>query len=234
MKTIRDFLEAEKEKLKKHILSKSVRRCKTAWLIRGDIPLCLVAHIDTVHDINRFVEFRTGYELLHERKKEIFYDSKKKVFWSPDGLGADDRAGVYALFKIHEETEKKPYLLFTDHEECGGLGAYAATQHFKINLRDMKIFIEIDRRGANDCVFYNHEPDEFKRNIEKFGFKEAVGSFSDISIIGRELCRPCVNLSCGYYNEHSFREYLRVQELEKTISKVKRMIRKAAQDESLF
>ena len=46
----------------------------------GNIPICLVAHLDTVHK-----------RLPHD----IFFDQSKNVIWSPQGLGADDRAGVY-------------------------------------------------------------------------------------------------------------------------------------------
>ena len=41
----------------------------------GDIPIALVAHMDTV--------FKTPPE-------DIYYDKEKNVMWSPDGLGADD------------------------------------------------------------------------------------------------------------------------------------------------
>ena len=48
----------------------------------GDIPIALVAHLDTVH-LRQPVNF--------------FYDQEQDVLWSPQGLGADDRAGVYAI-----------------------------------------------------------------------------------------------------------------------------------------
>ena len=51
----------------------------------GNIPIALVAHMDTVFD---------------KPPKEIYYDERKGVMWSPKGLGADDRAGVFAILKI--------------------------------------------------------------------------------------------------------------------------------------
>ena len=51
----------------------------------GDIPVALVAHMDTV--------FKT-------QPQNIFYDKDKCVMWSPEGLGAEDRAGVFAIIKI--------------------------------------------------------------------------------------------------------------------------------------
>ena len=48
----------------------------------GDIPIALVSHMDTVYDTP---------------VSTLYYDQKKKVLWSPDGLGADDRAGIFAI-----------------------------------------------------------------------------------------------------------------------------------------
>ena len=55
-------------------------------LAQGELPIALAAHLDTVT------------ELLDKKPpEEIFYDSEAQVMWSPDGLGADDRAGVFAI-----------------------------------------------------------------------------------------------------------------------------------------
>ena len=64
----------------------------------GDIPVAIVAHLDTV--------FTTPPE-------NIFYDRVKNVMWSPDGLGADDRAGIWAIIKIIKTTKLRPHIIFT-------------------------------------------------------------------------------------------------------------------------
>ena len=51
----------------------------------GDIPIALVAHMDTVFKVP---------------VSDLYYDRLKGVLWSPDGLGADDRAGIFAILKI--------------------------------------------------------------------------------------------------------------------------------------
>ena len=51
----------------------------------GDIPVALVAHLDTV---------------FQKTPTEIYYDNKKNVMWSPQGLGADDRAGAFGIVQI--------------------------------------------------------------------------------------------------------------------------------------
>ena len=135
----------------------------------GDIPILLVAHLDTVH---RFAPY------------EIFYDKDKNVIWSPEGLGADDRAGVFAILRILANGFR-PHVLFTTDEEIGGLGAYYVTE---IGLvPQVNFVIELDRQGENDSVFYWCDNEKFETYINKFGFKTDIGTFSDISV----LCPEC-------------------------------------------
>ena len=70
----------------------------------GDIPIALVAHLDTVH--------RTPV-------RDLYYDQSKGVLWSPEGIGADDRAGVFAILNIIK-SGLKPSVIFTKDEEQGG------------------------------------------------------------------------------------------------------------------
>lgn len=173
----------------------------------GEIPVALVAHMDTV--------FETPVS-------NLYYDQRKGVMWSPEGLGADDRAGIFAIIKIIQ-SGLRPSIIFTTDEEKGGIGACAlAISEFP--FEDLKYLIELDRRGINDCVFYECYCPEFVSYIESFGFKEAQGSFSDISFLMPEWDICGVNLSIGYEDEHSTSEILHVDAMYNTIDKVKRML----------
>lgn len=175
----------------------------------GTIPIALVAHLDTV-----FITPPT----------DIYYDINKGVLWSPQGLGADDRAGVFAILKIIK-AGFKPHIIFTTDEERGGLGATQLTIMERVSpFKELKYIIELDRRGSNDCVFYDCANDEFVQYIESFGFVEAIGSFSDISEICPSWGIAGVNLSIGYTDEHSYVETLRIGPLLDTIQKVKNML----------
>ena len=111
----------------------------------GDIPIALVAHMDTVFPIPA---------------REIFYDRSKNVIWSPSGLGADDRAGVFAILQILKQG-LRPHVIFTTDEESGALGAMALGNE-ECPFKDLRYIIELDRRGANDCVFYDCDnPESF-------------------------------------------------------------------------
>ena len=82
----------------------------------------------------------------------------------------------------------------------------------------------MDRQGYNDCVFYDCDNPDFVTYIENFGFKFDLGSFTDISFICPDWKIAGVNLSIGYYREHSLAEILFVQDLYDTISKVELML----------
>ena len=175
----------------------------------GDIPITLVAHVDTV---------------FKERPEDVFYDRVENVLWSPQGLGADDRAGVFAIINI-VKSGLRPHIIFTTGEEMGGLGARVLTYIEPKPFAEMKYIIQLDRRGKDDCIFYECDNVKFIEYIKSFGFHEEYGSFSDIS----ELCPTWkiagVNLSIGYENEHSLIEILYIDYFLSTIEKVKKMLK---------
>lgn len=174
---------------------------------KGDIPIALVAHLDTV--------FSTP-------PKNIFYDQRKGVLISPEGLGADDRAGVYAILQI-VKSGLRPHIIFTTDEERGCIGASVLAQ-LECPFDYLKFCIELDRRGTNDCVFYDCDNPEFVNYISSFGFIEAWGTYSDICEICPAWGIAGVNLSIGYQDEHSYGEVLFIEPWFKTIEKVKNIL----------
>ena len=193
--------------LRKH--KYKVTATKQYIIAEGKLPVCLVAHLDTVGK---------------KPPSDIFYDSTQHVMWSPQLLGADDRAGVYAIIQIIE-AGYRPHIIFTTDEEKGAQGAQAlVTQKPDCPLENLKAIFQLDRRGSDDCVFYDCDNPDFTKYVESFGFKKAYGSFSDISVIAPAWGVAAANLSVGYYYEHQKIEILKVRELEKTIEKVKKIL----------
>ena len=185
----------------------------------GNIPIMLVAHIDTVFD-------------KQPTKTQLVYNSNTiSSKHKNNGIGADDRAGIYSILQIIEYNSKRsitdtmhnsrPYILFTTDEEIGGLGAKVAARELN---PDIKYIIELDRKGNNDAVFYDCQNIEFIEYIESFNFNYAYGSFSDISVLCPAWNVAGVNLSIGYYNQHTSKEYLNISEMNNIIERVKFMI----------
>lgn len=188
---------------------KQVYATKDYVMAVGDIPIGLVAHLDTV--------FTTPV-------KDLYYDTRKNIMWSPQGLGADDRAGVFIIMKIIK-MGLKPTVIFTTDEEKGCLGAMRLIRDIPDSPTPLKYLIQLDRRGTNDCVFYDCLNEEFISYIESFGFIEAWGSFSDICEICPHWGIAGVNLSVGYENEHNIIETLNPGVLLTTLDKVIEMLK---------
>lgn len=172
-------------------------------LAEGKIPVALVAHMDTVFAPPKYVEYKKG------------------IMSSTTGLGADDRAGVYGILHLLKNGFR-PTVIFTEDEEKGCVGA---SKLVKANPRlEVNYMIELDRQGADDCVFYDCNNIEFERYVEKFGFILSYGSFTDISELAPHYGVSAVNVSVGYYGQHSTREYLVISELAITLHRVSKML----------
>ena len=171
----------------------------------GELPVLLVAHLDTVHA---------------ELPKIICYSKDGRYMMSPQGIGGDDRAGVNMILKILRRINC--HVLFCEDEECGGRGAAAFTKS-GIQL-DVHYIIELDRKGENDAVYYGCDNSEFREYVSEFGFQEAFGSFSDISIIAPYLKTAAINLSTGYYNAHRNHELIDREVMATNIERVIEMV----------
>lgn len=182
----------------------TVDRQKGFLYAEGETPVLLVAHLDTVHQ---------------EKPSIICRSEDGRYMMSPQGIGGDDRCGVYMILQILNEA--RCHVLFCEDEETGGRGARAfAGSGIKV---DVNYIVEMDRRGNNDAVFYQCDNPEFTKFVCSFGFEEASGSFSDISIVAPYLKTAAVNISAGYYNEHRLHEMIDSFAMQNNIDRIIQM-----------
>lgn len=87
--------------LRENVDGEKIFEDKAFLLIEGSVPIMSVAHLDTVHK---------------QPVRDICTSADGNILMSPQGIGGDDRCGVYALVNAYEESAKKPYLLFTCDE----------------------------------------------------------------------------------------------------------------------
>lgn len=211
MLTFEEIIRKPQHALKKMLMSELTRmgyrtRTKKGFIYaKGSLPVLLVAHLDTVHK---------------EPVKTVCYSAVSGIVMSPEGIGGDDRAGVYMILQIIKKY--RCHVLFCEDEEIGGIGAH------KFVGSDIKpavnYIVELDRRGSDDAVFYDCDNPAFTKFVTGFGFKEEFGSFSDISVIAPALQVAAVNISAGYYCEHSRHEYVNLPVMEKNIERVGNML----------
>lgn len=225
MNALEDFLRPTQKQLFKRLCKKFKGKTLISKgnfiLVHGQAPVMLVAHLDTVHE---------------QPVKDICVSADGNIIMSPQGIGGDDRCGVFALVKIYRLSKIKPWLLFCCDEEIGGLGAKKfclAHQQLQLpnDLDNLKFIIELDRKGKNDAVFYRCDNPDFTAYISGKGFTTAQGSFSDISLIAPELGIAAVNLSCGYYAAHTRHEYINRSQLNAVIHTVVGIVAESSRDD---
>lgn len=178
-------------------------------IAEGDLPICLLAHMDTV---------------FKYPPKTFYYDQEQNVLWSPHGLGADDRAGIIIIMELIERGYR-PHIILTDLEERGGIGAgYLISSYPECPFKECKALIQLDRQGHDDAVYYECGNEDYEKLITSYGFVTEIGSFSDISIIAPQWEIAAVNLSVGYEREHTYTETLNITWMNETINKVEWML----------
>lgn len=212
-----ELCKLTKEEMKSYLakeLSKYYRNVisKDGFLyVKGKDKIALTAHMDTTPT----VEYGTRKPV-----KDVYeyIEDENHVIHSPEGIGGDDRCGIYIIMKILKETDYRPSIIFCEDEEIGCVGSDKfATSKFIKDLENVNFIVELDRRGNNDMVFYEDENEKFHEYVgDLTGYIEKTGSCSDIS----NICPACgiagVNLSVGYHNEHHEYETVVLEEMENT------------------
>lgn len=185
---------------------------------KGTFPVLLVAHMDTVHK---------------EKVKQIIYSDGGDKISSPQGIGGDDRCGIYMILNIIKDY--KCSVLFTEDEEIGCIGAnkFVKTLRKKeIEIAKVNYMIELDRKGDKDAVFYECDNPEFEQFIlQDNDWQLAYGSYTDIVELEQEIGVAGVNFSCGYHKAHTTDEYVIMSEMNANIDQVKKLLARTNQDE---
>lgn len=129
-------------------------------------------------------------------------------------LGGDDRCGVYIALELLASRVPYAFGFFLD-EEIGGVGS---KKYIPIMDDNITALVGLDRKGSNDVALYGYDNNELTEIFEKQGYKKAFGTFTDASNIAEGCDLACVNLSIGYYNEHTPTEQIHFSETENTLN----------------
>lgn len=165
---------------------------------------CVVAHMDQVQKIHSkdFISLET--------KDYIFGFSPKNK--RQEGLGADDKVGVWVCLKCLKKFDTIKAVFFVGEEiGCHGSG--------KCNMKffdDARFVIQCDRRNGNDLItsiggWTELCSPEFIQaiNPQQFGYQPENGMITDVGELkDRGLKVSAINLSCGYYEPHTDREFV--------------------------
>lgn len=146
-------------------------------------------------------------------------------------LGADDKNGIWVILSLLAERLEFNFAFFHG-EEIGCVGSKKAMSNPVIGLfieRNCPYAITIDRRNSGDIIGWGQKycitlDDRLETFSNKHGFNYvcASGLSSDAGPIS-QACEA-VNISCGYYEPHTYREYTNLNELWNTRMFVKKIL----------
>lgn len=178
--------------------------------IAGIFP-CVVAHLDTVHDIIK--DFQ-----VHE-VNSCFYAVNGQTL-QQTGIGGDDKVGIYIALTMLQKFDSIKVAFFID-EEHGCLGSYDANLAFFL---DCNFVLQFDRKGYGDFVTNisgitlssKHFQNQIKPVLKTYNYSFCSGGMTDILALA-EMGIGCsvANISCGYYRPHANNEYVKIKEVER-------------------
>ena len=184
---------------------------------KGELPYLVTAHMDTVH------------KKQCDRYSVHMHKGKHRI-QSKDGIGGDDRCGIYMIVRMVLDGYR-PSILFCEDEEIGSIGAGKFCKTDYINNLGVHYMIELDRANSRDAVFYDCDNKEFTDYIlTNSGYEEAIGSWSDICELSEASGIASVNFSCGYYKAHTPQEYVIFEEMQNTLKMVEELLRLECED----
>lgn len=199
-------------------------------------------HLDTVEHEYDYHKTEYDYSLMgaaNKVTKEPLYlgDNKPQgLAISDDGiitvkgggiLGADDGAGVWLLVNMIDAEVPGRYFFFAG-EESGGIGSKFAVKNHPDLFKGFKRAIAFDRKGVTDIITEQYvgvcASPQFgvaladALSCDKYPMQPAHGVYTDTAeMIG--IIPECVNVSVGYYNEHTESESLDLNYLQALLRK---------------
>lgn len=200
------------------------------WLIHN-LPEHLPCSIDTAGNIHIDARTDTHHRTLFIAHLDTVHRSggKNKIVKTPTKweagdkdkcLGADDGAGVAMLMHLLHNGVPG-YYIFSQGEECGGIGARFLSDNYESTLMEHDRAVAFDRRGIDSVITHQSMgrccSDEFAQALatalndasseELFLAPDSTGVYTDTAEFTQQI-PECTNISIGYEGAHSDREWL--------------------------
>jgi len=172
----------------------------------------LVAHTDNV---------------LTGEREPVFDLNRRCISGRDTGIGFDDKAGIMAIISLWRHFKTQRFrIIFPADEEIGGVGSQAMDPSW---YNDARWILELDRKGDKDFIQTSGSTrlcsDEFASKWEELGFEKAQGVFTDVNEFKPNAdWINMANISIGYYNPHTDKEYLDTVHFERIVNKVAEFI----------
>jgi putative aminopeptidase FrvX len=183
---------------------------------------CVLAHMDQVitHKSPFCVSIKNGVISGYHKSDK-----------SSCSLGLDDKVGICIALQLLK-TLPDLKVVFTTEEEIGAIGAREATTNVDF-LSDVRFFLQADRKGSSDFITFtnglNVVSPEFVVDMtpitQRYGYTQAAGTLTDVGEFCECLGISGCNLSCGYYLQHSSKEYGVLEQMTNCLNLMEEIIK---------
>ena len=170
---------------------------------------CVAAHLDQVQR-----NHSKDFEIIEGKDVVFGYSAKSRA---TQGLGADDKNGIFVCLECLKKYDTIKAAFFVG-EEIGCVGSSACDLSF---FSDCRYIIQPDRMNGHDLITSMAVGDVCSKafinalDASAYGYKEAHGSITDVgTLVERGVGISCLNVSCGYYEAHTDREFTVLSELQ--------------------
>ena len=196
-------------------------------LAEGEFYPCVTAHMDTVQD-------KAKPYALAGAKSTTSDEVRHEIFIDGQGIGADDKLGVYISLQLMKKFDKIKAVFFVE-EEVGMMGSKELVKDF---FKDVAYVIGWDSpdiiRGAWNCSGTQLFSKDFYENhlrdiIKDWGFKGSDlhrEPFTDVIQIREKTGITCMNFGNGGYQAHSSTEYLVIEHVDHAVGMGEDIIRR--------
>ena len=182
--------------------------------------VCINAHTDTVQrETDKIISSVVFYDVFSDTVQ-----TRERAM-----VGGDDKCGLAVGLTLAKYTDLPMRLIFNTGEEIGGVGMEALDPKYMENLA---FTLTVDRMNGTDLISEycglvcapEVFVDKFIELSKNVGVKyvDTFGSYADTYVICKYA--PAVNLSAGYYNPHTRKDYVKMNELYNTMRAVRNAI----------
>lgn len=196
-------------------------------LEEGEFYPCVTSHMDTVQDKAKpYALAGAELPLKTRRTRSTTTDEvRHEVFIDGQGIGADDKTGIYISLQLMKHFDKIKAAFFVE-EEVGMLGSKELDVDF---FNDVAYVVGWDSpdlyRAAWKCsgvrlfsrdLYENH----LKPIVEKWGFTDKCFKsepWTDVISIREKTGIMCMNFGNGGYYAHSTTEYIVIEHVDHAV-----------------
>lgn len=198
----------------------------------SDLYPCFVAHTDTVHSIDT-INVIEGVKTKPTTFGKTFDDNTYESLWAvndygnPTGIGGDDKAGIFVCLELLNHLDSVKLAFFVS-EEIGCIGSSEADEEF---FNDVTFACQYDAPGDHliteicsgvrlyekDGYFIQKMKPIIEENFNN-PMIEQSHPYTDVMQLKNKLPISCINISCGYYNMHTPKEFIVLDDVTRAIN----------------